>query len=67
MPARVNPDVPGEAKLLRAVGKRRDDPVRWWVDGRPAATSRWPLRPGTHAIRAVGASGRESRVTIDVR
>jgi len=22
MPARVNPDVPGEAKLLRAVGKR---------------------------------------------
>jgi len=22
MPARVNPDIPGEAKLLRAVGKR---------------------------------------------
>jgi penicillin-binding protein 1C len=51
---------------LRAVGQAVDDPVRWWVDGRPAAAARWQLRPGTHAIRAVGASGRSSQVTIEV-
>jgi hypothetical protein len=36
------------------------------VDGRPVASTRWQLHAGTHAIRAVGASGREAEVTIVV-
>jgi penicillin-binding protein 1C len=52
---------------LRAVGAPEDEPLRWFVDGRRIASSRWQLRAGTHAIRAVGASGRASRVTIEVR
>ena len=51
---------------LRAVGRPGDEPVRWSVDGRPVASTRWQLRSGTHAIRAVGASGREAEVTIRV-
>jgi membrane carboxypeptidase/penicillin-binding protein PbpC len=52
---------------LRAVGARADDPVRWWIDGRPAATTQWRLQPGAHEIRARGASGRSHEVTIHVR
>lgn len=52
---------------LRAAGEPGDDPVRWTVDGRPVGGPRWRLRPGTHTIRAVGASGRSADVTIQVR
>jgi penicillin-binding protein 1C len=51
---------------LRAVGRPEDDPVRWSVDGRPVGSTRWQLRSGTHAVRAVAASGREAEVTIRV-
>ncbi len=51
---------------LRAVGAPGDEPVRWYVDGRRAVTPRWQLRPGRHAIRAVAASGRVARATIQV-
>jgi len=40
--------------------------VRWSVDGRPVGSTRWQLRSGTHAVRAVAASGREAEVTIRV-
>ena len=52
---------------LRAVGAAEDVPVHWAVDGRPTTDSRWRLRSGTHAIRAVGASGRTASVTIEVQ
>lgn len=52
---------------LRAVGAPADAPVRWFVDGRPTDVARWRLVAGTHAIRAVGASGRVARVTVEVR
>jgi penicillin-binding protein 1C len=52
---------------LRAAGAPGDEPVRWWVDGRPERAARWRLRSGTHAIRAVAASGRSDEVTIQVR
>ena len=51
---------------LRAVGRAEDDPVRWAVDGRPVGSTRWRLRSGTHAVRAVAASGRAAEVTIRV-
>jgi penicillin-binding protein 1C len=52
---------------LRAAGEPGDDPVRWTVDGRAVESARWELRPGTHTIRALGASGRSAAVTIQVR
>jgi membrane carboxypeptidase/penicillin-binding protein PbpC len=52
---------------LRAVGRTEDEPVRWLVDGRRTAATRWPLRSGTHTIRALAASGRRASVTIRVR
>ncbi len=52
---------------LRAAGAPADGVVQWWVDGAPAASSRWQLRPGAHAIRAVAASGRAAQVRIQVR
>jgi membrane carboxypeptidase/penicillin-binding protein PbpC len=52
---------------LRAVGRRQDEPVRWLVDGRPTASSRWQLREGTHVLRALASSGRRAQVTIQVR
>jgi penicillin-binding protein 1C len=51
---------------LRAVGAPRDQPVRWYVDGRRWTASRWRIRTGTHAIRAVGASGRAAEVKVEV-
>ena len=51
---------------LRAVGVPGDEPVRWFVDGRRWASSRWLIRAGTHAIRAVAASGRSAEVTVEV-
>jgi penicillin-binding protein 1C len=52
---------------LRAVGRAEDAPVRWLVDGRRAASTRWRLESGTHTVRALAASGRTARVTIRVR
>ena len=49
---------------LRAAGGA--GAIRWWVDGRPAATTRWQLVPGTHIIRAVTASGDSDEVRIAV-
>lgn len=51
---------------LRAVGRRGDQPVRWFVDGRRTRASRWRLRSGSHDIRAVAASGRVAEVSIAV-
>ncbi len=52
---------------LRAAGAASDQPVRWLVDGRQTPSTRWQLRPGVHAFRAVAASGREAEVRIEVR
>jgi penicillin-binding protein 1C len=52
---------------LRAVGAAEDRPVRWAVDGQPVTETRWRLHAGTHAIQALGASGRTARVTIRVQ
>jgi penicillin-binding protein 1C len=52
---------------LRAVGRPEDEPVRWLVDGRRTGSTRWQLRAGMHTIRAVAASGRTARATIEVR
>jgi membrane carboxypeptidase/penicillin-binding protein PbpC len=52
---------------LRAAGAASDQPVRWLVDGRETPSTRWQLRPGVHAFRAVAASGREAEVRIEVR
>ena len=49
---------------LRAAGGA--GAIRWWVDGRPAATTRWQLVPGTHIIRAMTASGDSDEVRIAV-
>src|SRR5690606_7503965 len=39
------------------VASGADEPVRWLVDGRPIAGTRWRLEPGTHVIRAEWRSG----------
>src|SRR2546428_9243885 len=49
---------------LRAAGGT--GAIRWWIDGRPALTTRWRLVPGTHTIRAVTASGDSDEVRIAV-
>ena len=41
-------------------------PVRWSVDGQPVAGGRWPLRPGSHVVRAEGAAGEHAVVRIAV-
>lgn len=40
--------------------------VRWTVDGRPYAGSRWPLRVGPHVFRATTARGTEAEARIVV-
>ena len=52
---------------LRAAGAPNDAPVRWWVDGQPTRASRWQLRAGAHAFRAVARSGRVAEAQISVR
>jgi penicillin-binding protein 1C len=47
---------------LRATGRG----VRWFVDGRPYAAARWPLRSGTHRFRAVATGGQTAEATIRV-
>ena len=50
---------------LRAAGAG-SNAVRWQVDGRPYAGSRWPLAKGEHVIRATGEDGTsaEARVVV---
>jgi penicillin-binding protein 1C len=50
---------------LRAVGASGAARIRWFVDGRAVAGSRFPLVPGKHRVRA--AAGRQSdEVEIEV-
>jgi penicillin-binding protein 1C len=51
---------------LRAVGAPDGSPIRWYVDGRPTAVSRWPLRPGRHRIRAEASPTLDDEVEIIV-
>jgi penicillin-binding protein 1C len=41
--------------------------VQWRVNDHPIAGSEWPLRPGTHTITAIDASGRRDSVRILVK
>jgi penicillin-binding protein 1C len=50
---------------LTAVGAA-GEAVRWYVDGRPLDSARWPLEQGVHLLRAVWASGRADSVRIVV-
>jgi penicillin-binding protein 1C len=40
--------------------------VRWFLDGRPMAATRWRLVPGQHVVRAVAASGESDEVRFEV-
>jgi penicillin-binding protein 1C len=72
-----DPDTPRALATVRlsAVVRPATEEVVWLVDGTPVARvgypheARWPLRPGTHIIRAVLAGGSEAsapvRVTVD--
>lgn len=48
---------------LRAAGAARD--VRWYVDGAPVASARWPLAPGAHVVEVRAGEARD-RVRIVV-
>jgi penicillin-binding protein 1C len=41
--------------------------VAWKIDGRPHASSEWPLQPGRHTITATDVHGRNDAVTIFVK
>ncbi len=49
---------------LRAAGGA--GAIRWWIDGRPALTTRWQIVPGAHTIRAVTTHGDSDEVRIAV-
>jgi penicillin-binding protein 1C len=51
---------------LRAAGGVAGRGVRWTVDGHPQHSSRWPLEPGTHLIRAVDGAGTVVEVRVAV-
>ena len=51
---------------LRAAGATGRT-VRWFVDGRAHAGSRWALARGVHRIRAVDGAGRAAEVAISVK
>jgi penicillin-binding protein 1C len=40
--------------------------VRWFLDGRPIATTRWSLVPGQHVLHAVAPSGERDEVRFEV-
>ncbi len=65
----IPPDVdPRYATIaLRAAAAADDGAVRWWVDGARVTGGRWRLRPGSHTVRAVAASGRTAEVRFEVR
>jgi penicillin-binding protein 1C len=50
---------------LRAAGGR-GGPVHWQVDGQPVSGVRWPLRAGSHSIRAATDGGERAEVRIEV-
>jgi membrane carboxypeptidase/penicillin-binding protein PbpC len=52
---------------LRAAGGASELGVRWFVDGRETRESRWPLRPGSHTIRAETTRGERAEVHIEVQ
>ena len=52
---------------LAAAGATPDEPVRWFVDGRPLGGARWRLEPGTHVIRAEWPGGHADSVRVTVR
>lgn len=51
---------------LRAAGGAGAEGVRWYVNGRPHASSRWSLKEGVHRIRAVSALGESAEATVHV-
>jgi penicillin-binding protein 1C len=51
---------------LRATTARGDGAVRWFVDGRPVAGSRWRLESGAHTVRAQSRDGARDEVRIVV-
>jgi penicillin-binding protein 1C len=48
---------------LRAIG---GSGVRWYIDGHPWTSDRWPIAHGRHTIRAVDASGIADQVSVVV-
>jgi penicillin-binding protein 1C len=50
---------------LRAAGGR-GGAVHWQVDGQPVSGVRWPLRAGSHRIRAATDGGERAEVRIEV-
>jgi hypothetical protein len=50
----VPPGVDGRyaTVALRATGVPRGQTLRWYVDGLPVASGRWPIVPGRHRVRA---------------
>jgi Penicillin-Binding Protein C-terminus Family len=48
---------------LRAIG---GSSVRWYIDGHPWTSDRWPIAHGRHTIRAVDASGIADQVSVVV-
>jgi penicillin-binding protein 1C len=40
--------------------------VRWFLDGRPIAATRWRLVPGQHVVRAVAPAGESDEVRFEV-
>jgi len=51
---------------LRASAMPGDGAIRWFIDGRRVLQSRWALRPGTHVVRAITASGASDETRIEV-
>ena len=51
---------------LRASGGAVGRGLRWFVDGRPHAATRWMLAPGRHRIGAVDAAGDSAEVGVSV-
>jgi hypothetical protein len=51
---------------LRTSGGKGGGTPRWYADGKPIATSRWQLVPGTHQLRAVqGSAADEVTISVD--
>jgi hypothetical protein len=49
---------------LRAAGAPAQD-LKWFVDGKAFAGSRWPIEPGVHRLRAVSPLGSDE-VAVEV-
>jgi penicillin-binding protein 1C len=53
--------------LIAVGGSGEGEAVRWFVDGRPHRSNRWPLTPGTHTIRVEWGNGRADSVRVTVQ